>query len=169
MEFLLKLEDVEDAGLDLSPLLPVGELELETVEGGRLEEGEDRFKEETDSCSIPYYDVADIFCSSAPRPAVFLVTCPSLPEETSQSSPSQAALPAQSPDAADLLLKPQVGPLPLEVRKAKIEKYRRKRDRRRFKKIVEYQCRKKVADGRVRVKGRFVTKKQEEALKEAKI
>lgn len=45
-------------------------------------------------------------------------------------------------------------------RQAKIDLYREKRKRRIFSKKVSYDCRKKVADQRIRIKGRFVTKTQ---------
>ena len=59
----------------------------------------------------------------------------------------------------------QVGTLSLEERRAKIEKYLQKRSRRTFGKKVFYACRKRVADTRLRVKGRFVTKKMAEKMR----
>lgn len=50
-------------------------------------------------------------------------------------------------------------------RKRKLERYRWKRERRRFTRKVAYECRKTVADRRLRVKGRFVTKQQELRLR----
>lgn len=52
----------------------------------------------------------------------------------------------------------QVGPLSTEERQAKIQRYLAKRQRRNFHKKVVYLCRKRVADTRLRVKGRFVAK-----------
>lgn len=52
----------------------------------------------------------------------------------------------------------QVGPLSIEERQAKIQRYLAKRQRRNFHKKVVYLCRKRVADTRLRVKGRFVAK-----------
>ena len=53
-----------------------------------------------------------------------------------------------------------VGVLTLSERKKKIEKYLEKRKRRIWNKKVAYDCRKKVADKRLRIKGRFVTHEQ---------
>ena len=46
----------------------------------------------------------------------------------------------------------------------KVKKFLEKRKRRIFKKRISYACRKRVADSRVRVKGRFITKQQASAL-----
>ena len=59
----------------------------------------------------------------------------------------------------------QIGTLTPEERKMKIERYLIKRRSRNFGKKVSYACRKRVADSRIRIKGRFVTKAQAEALK----
>lgn len=61
--------------------------------------------------------------------------------------------------------KPSVGPLSREARRVKIQRYREKKARRNFAKKIAYQCRKTVADNRVRVKGRFITKVLAEKLK----
>jgi hypothetical protein len=53
-----------------------------------------------------------------------------------------------------------IGTLTLEQRKEKIEKYLAKRKKRTWQKRIYYDCRKKVADKRLRIKGRFVTKDQ---------
>jgi hypothetical protein len=53
-----------------------------------------------------------------------------------------------------------LGGITSEERKAKIKLYLEKRQRRTYTKKVSYDCRKKVADQRIRVKGRFVTKQQ---------
>lgn len=49
-------------------------------------------------------------------------------------------------------------------RQEKIAKYRAKRSQRVFRKLVKYDCRKKLADTRPRVKGRFVTKVGDDAV-----
>ena len=49
-----------------------------------------------------------------------------------------------------------IGTLTVEERKVKLEKYKEKQ--RSFAKRVSYDCRKKVAYTRLRVKGRFVAK-----------
>lgn len=55
---------------------------------------------------------------------------------------------------------PMIGTLTVTQRKEKIRKYREKRKQRIWKKKVSYDCRKKVADKRLRIKGRFVTREQ---------
>lgn len=59
-----------------------------------------------------------------------------------------------------------LGGLTLSQRREKINLYLEKRRRRSFAKKVAYDCRKKVADQRIRVKGRFVTRIQALALLE---
>lgn len=53
-----------------------------------------------------------------------------------------------------------VGTLTVEQRRAKIAKYLEKRKKRTWHKRIYYDCRRKVAENRLRVKGRFVTKSQ---------
>lgn len=57
----------------------------------------------------------------------------------------------------------KIGGLTFEERLLRVNRYREKRGRRVWNRKVSYQCRKKVADNRIRIKGRFVTK--EDALK----
>ena len=52
----------------------------------------------------------------------------------------------------------KVGALTREERQEKLRKYFEKRKRRSFAKKISYDCRKIVADKRLRVKGRFVAK-----------
>lgn len=54
----------------------------------------------------------------------------------------------------------RIGTLSVEERKAKVEKYLEKRKQKSWDKKTNYQSRKKVANNRLRVKGRFVTKDQ---------
>lgn len=58
-----------------------------------------------------------------------------------------------------------VGTLTKAERREKILKYQEKRRRRTFTKRISYQCRKRVADQRLRVKGRFVSSKQAQRLR----
>ena len=50
--------------------------------------------------------------------------------------------------------------LSFEKRRLKLLKYMEKKKKRVWKKKVNYDCRKKVADGRLRIKGKFVTFEQ---------
>lgn len=54
----------------------------------------------------------------------------------------------------------KVGALTVEERKRKVDKYLMKRKTRSWGRKISYDCRKRVADSRLRVKGRFVTKEQ---------
>lgn len=57
-----------------------------------------------------------------------------------------------------------IGTITLEERRKKIKKYLEKRQRRTWNKKISYDCRKRVADNRLRIKGRFVTKEQAIAI-----
>lgn len=48
--------------------------------------------------------------------------------------------------------------IPVMSRRERVERYRSKKQQRVFKKQVSYHCRKIVTDGRLRFKGRFITK-----------
>ena len=52
----------------------------------------------------------------------------------------------------------KIGKLSLEDRFAKIQKYWAKKDKRQFDRKITYDCRKTVADSRMRIKGKFVKK-----------
>jgi hypothetical protein len=52
----------------------------------------------------------------------------------------------------------QIGLISIEARQAKIKRFLEKRSRRCWSRKVSYDCRKRVADSRLRVKGRFVAK-----------
>lgn len=58
----------------------------------------------------------------------------------------------------------RIGQLTAEERRNKIEKYLTKRKKRSWSKKISYDCRKRVADSRLRIKGRFVTKEQAVAV-----
>lgn len=107
------------------------------------------YKEEELDCY--YEDLASA------HPPIFLVT---LAEDTQAPGDSQSE--PRPEEGAD---KPAVGPLSPEARRLKIQRYREKKARRNFAKKIAYQCRKTVADNRVRVKGRFITKVLAEKLK----
>lgn len=49
-----------------------------------------------------------------------------------------------------------------KTREAALVRFRQKRSERRFGKLIRYDCRKKLADARPRVKGRFVRIKNDE-------
>jgi hypothetical protein len=59
-----------------------------------------------------------------------------------------------------------VGAYSPEARRRRIERFLEKRKRRVWTKKVKYDVRKNFADSRVRVKGRFVKKEDEEILRE---
>ena len=91
---------------------------------------------------------------------------PLLPFGVPEVSEGERRLPMDT-----LLQKPfmslkKIGPLTIEERNQKIQRFREKRARRQFAKKISYACRKTVADGRVRVKGRFITKAEAAKLKE---
>ena len=65
-----------------------------------------------------------------------------------------------------LMANKKVGPLTIEERNWKIQRFREKRERRNFTKKVSYACRKKVADSRLRVRGRFITKGEAEKMEQ---
>ena len=60
----------------------------------------------------------------------------------------------------------RIGLLSAEERSLKVQKYLMKKARRNWNRKISYGCRKKVAENRVRVKGRFVTKEQANVLKD---
>lgn len=64
--------------------------------------------------------------------------------------------PPAEPDKPDRM----IGGITASERRQKISLYLEKRRKRSFAKKVAYDCRKKVADQRIRVKGRFVTRTQ---------
>lgn len=57
-----------------------------------------------------------------------------------------------------------IGTLTQIQRQEKLKRYLEKKQRRVWAKKIKYDCRKKVADSRVRVKGRFVSKAKAEEL-----
>lgn len=60
----------------------------------------------------------------------------------------------------------KIGTLSLQERFQKIQSYRKRRDCRQWDKKVSYDCRKVVADNRIRVKGRFIKKEDQNKMKQ---
>ncbi len=75
-------------------------------------------------------------------------------------------IPARPPIPPVIYTVRQVGPISAEERKRKIARFLEKRNKRTWGKRIFYDCRKRVADHRLRVKGRFVAKQQAEELPE---
>ena len=67
-------------------------------------------------------------------------------------------------ESREFLGEKQIGALKIEERRRKVEKFLQKRKIRTWNKKISYDCRKRVADSRLRIKGRFVTKKQASEL-----
>lgn len=61
----------------------------------------------------------------------------------------------------------QIGTISLEQRKLKIMRFLEKRKRRQWGRKISYDCRKRVADSRLRCKGRFIRKDQSESKDDA--
>lgn len=62
-------------------------------------------------------------------------------------------------EAAEHNLRP-LGPISWLERKNKVSKYLQKKKKRIWNKKINYDCRKKVAENRLRIKGKFVTPEQ---------
>jgi hypothetical protein len=82
-------------------------------------------------------------------------------EETVTESPQA---PAAAPVQYQVVSREFIGTLTLKQRQEKLHRYHEKKRRRNWSRRIKYDCRKKVADNRVRVKGRFVSKAKAEEL-----
>ena len=100
-----------------------------------------------------------------------LETLPKLQESDWSGLYSESFLTPSEPPAKPIKYKKtdvelgSIGTLTKAERREKILRYQEKRRRRIFTKRISYQCRKRVADQRLRVKGRFVSGKQAECLR----
>ena len=72
-----------------------------------------------------------------------------------ECSPNQKSL---KDDKFSSELKMMIGPLTSQVRLGKVRSYLEKKRNKKYNKKVRYQCRKQVANQRLRIKGRFMTK-----------
>lgn len=92
----------------------------------------------------------------------------SLPLEPRPKRANRQRPPKPAPRAPEPLpvARQVIGTLTSEQRQIRIRRFLEKRKRRVWTKKISYDCRKRVADGRLRVKGRFVTKTQAQAALE---
>ena len=72
--------------------------------------------------------------------------------------PRKRPVQVPTPVLETVVVRRQVGLISVEERQAKIKRYLEKRQRRSWNKRISYDCRKRVADGRLRFKGRFIAK-----------
>lgn len=84
------------------------------------------------------------------------------PLELRPRRPNRQRPPKPAPRAPEPLpaARQVIGTLTSEQRQARIQRFLAKRKHRVWTKKISYDCRKRVADSRLRVKGRFVTKTQ---------
>ena len=87
-------------------------------------------------------------------------------QETSQLKPKKKKIDKEVDiqNSAPVSPNHKIGTITIEERKQKIRKYLEKRKRRKYCKRISYDCRKRVADNRLRIKGRFVTREQAIAI-----
>lgn len=87
-------------------------------------------------------------------------------EHFSRSPPAPPPVPVPpAPDlSAQLATAFRIGRYTPAERRLRVERYRQKRLRRNFSARVKYDCRKRIADARTRVRGRFVTRATERRL-----
>ena len=102
----------------------------------------------------------------APVPAIALSNTvkPKVDSSITAVAPSSSSSNGNfSPQTLELLNKGgRIGIYLPEARKARIERFHAKRSRRVWRKRIKYDCRKKLADSRPRVKGRFVKRLENE-------
>mmetsp|Transcript_16355 Transcript_16355/g.17090 ORF Transcript_16355/g.17090 Transcript_16355/m.17090 type:complete len:214 (+) Transcript_16355:42-683(+) len=75
-------------------------------------------------------------------------------------SGATTVMPVFTPDCDSMSVK--IGAYTREERQILIEKFRAKKKRRVWRKQIKYDCRKRLADTRPRVKGRFVSRKEKD-------
>lgn len=90
---------------------------------------------------------------------------PSVPQSKADSGSASADGPGVSGGASGQV---RIGKLTIEERRQRILRYRQKRHERNFKKRIKYACRKTLADSRPRIRGRFATNEEWDALKKKK-
>lgn len=94
----------------------------------------------------------------SPKPQEPSTNSPDSPKDTPKAKPKRTA---PKPAKGRRRKKAKtVGTLTADERRARIERFLEKRARRSFSKQVKYHCRKRAADGRLRVRGRFVATAQ---------
>lgn len=109
--------------------------------------------------------------SSPIKPAPTLIQIQNQPEPQNVSlrkedvleQPNREATPKlalATENQAEKTSERKIGTLTIEERKVKVQKYKEKRGKRTWIKKISHESRKRVANSRLRVKGRFVTKNQ---------
>lgn len=87
---------------------------------------------------------------------------PSEPKENIVKTEVTAKLEVEETEAPCDPSEKRIGVYTVEARKARLAKFHEKRKKRVWRKTIKYDCRKKLADNRPRVKGRFVKRDEEE-------
>ena len=94
----------------------------------------------------------------SPKPQEPTSNPPDSPKDTPKPKPKRTA--RKSAKGRRRKKAKTVGTLTAIERRARIVRFLEKRERRRFSKQVKYQCRKRAADRRLRVRGRFASTPQ---------
>lgn len=79
-----------------------------------------------------------------------------LQQRTTSSTSRKPETPAEKKARIELEKQELIREFKKKTREAALVRFRQKRSERRFGKLIRYDCRKKLADARPRVKGRFV-------------